>query len=61
MRRYKHTLELYPGAGLDFDLRLPIRRFADFEDEPTLPRGLCHWTDEEDTDVNLPRFVKVLP
>ncbi len=61
MTRYESTLKLYPGSGVDFDLRLPVRRVADFEDEPTIPRGLCRWTDEEETDVNLPRFVEVLP
>ena len=42
------TLELGRHEGYDFDIRLPIRRVADFDDEPTLPIGL---TQEE---IDLP-------
>lgn len=50
----KETTQPLYSQEVDFDQRLPILRVANFEDEPTIPRGLCHWTDEENTDINLP-------
>lgn len=50
-----NTLPLYGSPGIDFDLRLPIQRVVDFEDEPTLPYGLCRWQNAEETFTNLPR------
>jgi len=35
------TVNLRGGTGVDFDQVLNIRRYEDFEDEPTIPFGLC--------------------